>query len=210
MLSTKYHNCPIICGGDRNKMDITSILNCGLRLKQINVKPSRQGAILDVIIMNIFRHYNIPIIAPPLNPDNPLTGKPSDHSVPIAFPHRDRYNPPARKYRKRKYRPLPSSSVQKFGQWIVGQQWDNIGDSDSVSPTEQVRYFESVLSEKLEEFCPQKEMKIGTHEQPFITAELKKLSRQKMREYNKRGKTQKYLNLENTFKTKYNAAAEHI
>ena len=51
-------------------------------------------------------------------------------------------------------------------------------------------------------------MNIGTHEQPFITADLKKFSRQKMREYNKRGKTQKYLNLANTLKTKYNAAAE--
>ena len=184
MLSTQYPNCPIICGGDRNKMDITSILNCGLRLKQINVKPSRQGAILDVIIMNIFRHYNIPYIAPPLNPDNPLTGKPSDHSVPIAVPHRDRHNPPARKYRKQKYRPLPASSVQKFGQWIVDQQWDNI--SDSISSTDQARCLETLLTEKLDQFCPQKEMKVGTHEKPFISAELKKLSRQKMREYNKR------------------------
>ena len=61
-----------------------------------------------------------------------------------------------------------------------------------------------MLTEKLD----QKEMKVGTHEKPFISAELKKLSRQKMREYNKRGKTQKYLNLAKQFGTKYNAAAE--
>ena len=206
MLSTQYPNCPIICGGDKNKMDITPILNCGLRLKQINVKPSRQGAILDIIIMNIFQHYNLPFIAPPLNPDNPLTGKPSDHSVPIAVPHKDRHNPPVRNYRIHNYRPLPSSGVHKFGQWIVGQQWENI--RDNVSPTEQVRCFETLLSEKLDEFCPQKTMKIGTHDKPFITAELKRLDRQKMREYNKRGKTQKYLNLAKSFELKYNAAAE--
>jgi hypothetical protein len=122
MLSTQYPNCPIICGGDKNKMDITPLLNCGLRLKQINLKPSRQGAILDVIIMNIFKHYNLPFIAPPLNPDNPQNGKPSDHSVPIAVPHKDRYNPPVRNYRIHNYRPLPASGVQKFGQWIVGHQ----------------------------------------------------------------------------------------
>jgi hypothetical protein len=48
MLSTKYPDCPIILCGDKNKMDITPILNCGLRLKQINVKPTRKGAILDI------------------------------------------------------------------------------------------------------------------------------------------------------------------
>jgi hypothetical protein len=97
-------------------------VNCGLRLKQINVKPTRKGAILDVIMMNIFQHYNLPIIAPPLNPDNPDDGKPSDHSVPIAIPHTDRHNPPVRNYRTHQYRPLPVSSVHKFGQWMVGQQ----------------------------------------------------------------------------------------
>ena len=31
MLSTKYPNCQIILGGDKKQMDITPILNCGLR-----------------------------------------------------------------------------------------------------------------------------------------------------------------------------------
>ena len=206
MLSTKYPNCPIILGGDKNQMDITPILNCGLRLRQINVKPSRKGKILDVIIMNIFQHYNLPIIAPPLNPDNPNNGKPSDHSVPIAIPHTDRYNPPARNYRIHQYRPLPVSSVKKFGQWIVGEQWDNI--SNNLSPTEQVCRFQSLLNQKLDKFCPQKTVKLGTHEKPFITSELKTLKRKKMREYNKRGKTDKYNKLADIFDIKYKAAAQ--
>ena len=62
--------------------------------------------------------------------------------------------------------------MQKFGQWIVDQQWDNI--SDSISSTDQARCLETLLTEKLDQFCPQKEMKVGTHEKPFISAELKK------------------------------------
>ena len=206
LLSTNHPNCPIILGGDKNGMDITPILNCGLRLKQINVKPSRKGAILDIIIMNIFKHYNLPIIAPPLNPDNPNKGKPSDHSVPIAVPHTDRYNPPLRNYRLHTYRPLPFSSVQKFGQWMVGQQWDNI--SEYSSPTEQVKTFQKLLNEKLEEYCPQKTVKLGAFDKPFITAEIKKLDRQKMREYRKRGKSEKYLRIAKLFDQKYKTAAE--
>ena len=163
MLSTKYENCPIILGGDKNKMNITPILNCGLRLRQINMKPSRKGAILDIIIMNIFQHYNMPTIAPPLTPDDPNVGKPSDHSVPIATPHTDRHNPPARDYRIHQYRPLPVSSVHKFGQWLVSEQWDNIS-WDNTSPTDQVKCFQWLVMNKLNQFCPQKTVKLGTHE----------------------------------------------
>ena len=52
MLATRYPQCAIILGADKNKMDIQPILNCGLRLKQCVDKATRQGVILDVIIMN--------------------------------------------------------------------------------------------------------------------------------------------------------------
>ena len=64
MLTTKYPECGIILGADRNYMDIKPILNCGLRLKQVVDKSTRQGAILDIIIMNINCYYNSPVIAP--------------------------------------------------------------------------------------------------------------------------------------------------
>ena len=53
MLKTKYPDSPMILGADKNSMDIRPILNCGLQLKQIVDLPSRQGKILDIIIMNI-------------------------------------------------------------------------------------------------------------------------------------------------------------
>ena len=119
MLSCKYPNCAIIMGSDRNRMDITPILNCGLRLKQINSLSSRQGAILDILIMNLSKFYNSPLIAPPLLPDDPTKAKPSDHSVPIAYPHTDRHNPPARSYTYHTYRPLPNSRLEKFSQLLA-------------------------------------------------------------------------------------------
>ena len=51
-------------------------------------------------------------------------------------------------------------------------------------------------------------MKLGSHDKLFITAELKRLDRQKRREYTKRGKTEKYKSLKQQFDLKYKEEAE--
>ena len=53
MLNTKYPESGIIMGSDKNSMDISPLLNCGLRLKQIVGLPTINGKILDVLIMNL-------------------------------------------------------------------------------------------------------------------------------------------------------------
>ena len=140
MLTCRYPGSAIILGADKNQMDIAPILNCGLRLRQVVDQPTRQGVILDVIIMNTFPFYKSPIIAPPLEPDDPLCGKPSDHSVPVCVPHTDRHTRPIRNYRAVKYRPLPESGLRKLGEWIVSEQWERVR-GDKLSPTQQADFF---------------------------------------------------------------------
>ena len=77
-------------------MDISPILECGLKLRQIVDKPTRGSEILDILIMNMSRHYNSPLIALPIKPDNPKSGEPSDHSLPVCLPHLDKFNRPKR------------------------------------------------------------------------------------------------------------------
>ena len=206
MLLSKYPDSGIILGADRNNMDITPILNCGLKLHQIVDKNTRKDKILDIIIMNTSGYYQSPIIAPPIQPDNPSTGQPSDHSVPVCTPHTDRYTRPVRNYKIIKYRPLPESSVRRFGEWMVSESWNTV--CLEKSPTEQARVFEKLLNEKLDQYCPEKEMKISSKDKPFINAELKKIDRRKKREYQKRGKTQKFSFLKKQFDSKYREAAE--
>ena len=155
--------------------------------------------------MNVSRYYNSPIIAPPIQPDNPETGQPSDHSVPVCTPHTDRYTRPARSYKIIKYRPLTQSSLSQLGQWIVSQSWDSL---DDLSPTQQANVFEEILTSKLNQFGPEKELKLSSHDKPFITSELKQLDRKRNREYLKRGKTDKYLQFKHQFELKYRTAAE--
>ena len=151
--------------------------------------------------MNLWSHYGSPVIVPPIQPDDPTKAKPSDHSVPVCVPHTDRHCPPSRNYRTIKYRPLPDSSDSKFGDWTVRENWENI--SEEMTSSEQVSHFEELVSARLEEFCPLKEIKLSSKDKPFISAELKQIDRKRNREYVKRGKTEKYKELEALFQTKY-------
>ena len=156
--------------------------------------------------MNISRFYNSPIIAPPICPDDPAKGKPSDHSVPVCTPHTDRFNPPLRTWKLHTYRPLPDSAVRKFGDWMVNQNWDEV--SSEMSATVQASTLENLLLQKLNHFCPERTIKIGSQDKAFINAELKKIHRRRQREYTKRGKSAKYKSLDKEFEVKYEAEAQ--
>ena len=67
MLTTKYPGCGILVGGDKNKMNISSLLNSNLKLQQIVTSPTRKQEILDVLLTNLFPYYHTPIIIPPVN-----------------------------------------------------------------------------------------------------------------------------------------------
>ena len=206
MLYSKYPDSAIVLGADKNDMNIIPILSCGLKLRQVVDKYTRKQRILDIVIMNTSGYYKSPLIAPPIEPDNPSMGQPSDHSVPICIPHMDRHTPPERNYRIIKYRPLPESSLRRFGEWIVGESWEAV--KNELPATEQAKQFENLTKRYLDKFCPEKQMKLGPQDKPFITAELKKLARMKQREYVRKGKSEKYLKLKKKFDEKYKLEAQ--
>ena len=107
MFYTKYPNSGIILGADCNGMDITPILKCGLKLRQVVDQKTHGKKIIDILIMNTASFYKSPIIAPPIKPDNPLKAKASDHFVPVCFPHLNRYERPIRNHKIIQFRPLP-------------------------------------------------------------------------------------------------------
>ena len=193
MLRTQYPDCPMILGADKNDMDIRPLLNCGLKLRQINDLPTRQGKILDILLLNIPQFFNSPIIIPPVPCDDPSSGKPSDHSVPVSYPHTDRSNPPVRRYRTVNCRPLPETGLRQFGGWIVKEQFESI--PEDTLPSEHAKLLEDLLMNKLDEYLPQKSFKISSQDKKFINFELKKLHRRKQREYQKNGKSKKYESL---------------
>ena len=96
--------------------------------------------------------------------------------------------------------------VAKFGEWIMHEDWASI--SERLSPTDQVYQFEQLTLKNLDLFCPEKEIKRSSQDKVWITSELKKIHRQKSREYIKRGKSEKYKKLSDQFLIKYNLEAQ--
>ena len=205
-LSVKYPDSPIILGADKNNMDISPILNCGLKLRQVVDLPSRNGKILDIIIMNTPELYKSPIIVPPVPCDVPTAGVPSDHSVPVCIPHTDRHSRPVRRYKTVTYRPLPDAAILSYGQWITSESFLPI--NDDLPSSEKAQLLQGILMNKLDELCPLKTFKLSNQDKPWINGELKSLDKKKMREWRKKGKSAKYDKLASQFEEKYKAAAK--
>ena len=104
------------------------------------------------------------------------------------------------------FRPLPATNVRKFGEWIVQEKWDFLNDEASVNDL--AEKVDKCLNEKLDQFCPKKSLKISQRDKPFITTELKILSRRRNREYVRNGKTLKYYELRKAFQIKYKKEAQ--
>ena len=206
LLLAKYPQAGLVLGGDKNNLNISTLLTGIPRLRNIVTKPTHKNKILDVILTNLHSLYDVPIIAPPVPPDNPLQGVPSDHSVPIATPLAMSSVITPREYVTRWYRPLPESGINEFGQWICSEEWQDMqGD---LNPTEQVRVFENIVKQKMDVILPQKSVKINPLvDKPYITAELKKLDRKVKREYKKHGKSSKYTRLKHSYDQKLRQAA---
>ena len=206
-LLTKYPQAGIVMGGDKNKLNIGPLINAIPRLRQIVTKFTYQHKILDVILTNLHQFYCVTVVVPPVLPDQPGHGVPSDHSVPVAYPQTDK-STKLNEYKTVKARPLPDSGIRKFGQWICSEQWDGI---ENKSPNDQAKYLQEILTEKVEKIFPQKTFKISMKDKPFMTKELKQLDRTKKRVYRKQGKSIKYMELKSKFDHKYKkAASEHL
>ena len=81
---TKYPNAGVVLGGDKNNLNIATLLTGIPRLKQIVTQYTHKNKILDVILTNMHSLYGVPVIVPPVPPDDPTCGVPSDHSTPGA------------------------------------------------------------------------------------------------------------------------------
>ena len=183
-------------------------MNNNLNLKQVVRSFTRKQEILDILLTNLFPFYNSPVIIPPVQPDVPGQGVPSDHSVPLCVPHTDPNNPPKREYKTIISRPLPDSIICEFGQWLATEPWDFITEEED--PSKKVKVLEEVFSQKLDDYFPQKVTKLGLSDKPFVTSELKNLKRKRMREYKKHGKSQKYLKLLKEFSDKFEKCSESL
>ena len=106
--------------GDTNDLKLDQILNLSPNLKSVVLTPTRLNPdkILDNIITDMSKWYQIPECLPALDADPGSGGKPSDHLMVVMKPISVLNNKPARFTREIKVRPLKQSGLNLFSFWI--------------------------------------------------------------------------------------------
>ena len=119
---TKSPDLVIFILGDRNRIDMESLSFVDHSLKQIVTKPTRKKNILEVLLTNSSESYFEPQIIPPIQPDVPGNGVPSDHDGVIVYPKTSTKRV-SDKAKKIKIRTFPESKQKLFGQLLAEQNW---------------------------------------------------------------------------------------
>ena len=196
--STKYPSAYFALGGDINDLKVDLLLDISPRFSQIVSRPTRGQKTLSVIVTDLAEFYQTPIILPPIQPDVLGVGKPSDHSVPFATTYLDRAKPREKNYKLKMVRPFPQSGIFEFGRWVQSENFSCL--DASVTPTDMVDTLETMVATKVEQIFPYKEIKIYQGDKEFMTPCLRKLRRQKSREYMKNKKSEKFIELHKKFR----------
>ena len=156
-LKTKYPSAYFVLGGDINCLKTDLLLSISPAFRQIVLKPTRKDKVLSVIITDLHRYYQEPIILPPLQPDKQGIGKPSDHSVPFAKPNTDTSRPRKKEHSLKTTRPLPDSGKREFMKWITDEYFDDM--KAAIGPTEKVEAFENRINENIDIISQQKKLR---------------------------------------------------
>ena len=194
-----HKNAGVIICGDRNSIDISSLLSIDPSLRQTVRQPTRGLNILDVICTNLARYFNEPEIIPAINPDREGHGVPSDHFGVVATPNTNQGQPALRNKVRKNIRPLPESLLQTFETKLSLINFDVL---DELPVPEMVDTFQSTTNALFCETFPEKNIIISPEDAPWFTEELRHLKRQRQREYNRHGKSAKHLNLVKRFDEK--------
>ena len=105
-----------------------------------------------------------------------------------------------RLYKEVKFRPLPESGINMFGEWIKSQNWEDIYQAtDAHSKADKLQ---TMFMEQLDKCLLLKTYKISSDDKPWFNFKLKKLDRQRKREYVKHQKSAKWLDLNAKFEEK--------
>ncbi|XP_033638568.1 uncharacterized protein LOC117299218 [Asterias rubens] len=161
LLKSKHPDVGLVILGDLNRTDTNPICRAHA-LKQVVDKPTRNDAILDVIITNIKNLYSSPVVST-------LVGR-SDHNTIYWSPSGNKI---VNGVHVRSVRPLPKPSMHEFGRWITAHQWEEVLNATSTG--EKSDAFYSTINAALDLHFPTKLVKLHTNDKPWITAEIKVL-----------------------------------
>ena len=204
MFKGMYPDSALICGGDKNDLNIKLLLDIHPSLRQLVTIPTYRSAIIDVLITDIGHYYQVPAIRPPVAPDDPTAASPSDHNIVFTKTIGPTTNPVSRVTSVRTVRPLPTSAINKFASWVQHESWAYIYDGTDVS--DMVVRFNTLVQLNLDMCCPTKTIKYTNLDGKISTPAVKQACRRKNREYLKHGNSIRYKQLKKDVKNKIKEA----
>ena len=207
-LLINYPSAGIIISGDRNDLSLDRLPSVESSLKQIVSKGTRgPGKILDVVLTNLDVYYDEPEIVQPIDVDDPAKGGvPSDHSGVVVDKRKNAAKPACKQKVKRTIRPITTSAVNNIGQVLVQENWKFL--SPDLSPTSLVDLFQYYTGNILDTFCPSTIINTRPTDLPWITEDMKQIKRNILREYEKRGKTNKYRQMKKLYDKKFDSGVQ--
>ena len=176
-------------------------------LKQLVTVPTRRNpdAILENIISTLQYFYLAPFTISPLDNDENKNGKPSDH-LPVVFKPIDDITTSRNKYRTIKFRPLPQSGIDQFENWIKDQNWSEIFDLETAHL--KAEKLQSMLLTQIDDCLPEKTLKVNDNDKPWVNFQVKRIDRQRKKEYSKHKRSKKWKYLDELFNQKSVEAME--
>ena len=153
---------------------------------------------MDLIITDIYTLYLPPIALKCLQVDENSVGVDSDHSPVLMSPHTDAQQPRSTNKNQITIRPLPDSSIRRFGQFLTSHKWEEVLQKENLD--EKVMAFHNTLKNKLDEFFPTKTINQNSNlDKKWMSPELKDLHRRMQREYWKNRKSDKWRSFRHKF-----------
>ena len=197
----------VIISGDRNDLSIERLKTVDPSLKQIVRKETRGSKVLTVVLTDLESFFEEPVIVKPIDIDDPEKGGvPSDHNGVVVAPISCK--PHKRTKLMKKIRPIPESSLNQIGQVFANESW--LFMNQELSPTQLTELFEYYTGGIINAFCPEKTVFYRPDDKPFISEKMKTLKRRIMREYEKKGKSQKYFQLKSSFQKEFDKEVLYI
>ena len=171
-LLTRYPEAGIAIVGDFNQLNIDPLIQ-DRTFKQVVTKPTRENAILDMIITNFRDRYSQPAITCPLGA--------SDHNAIIWSPldHVRKIN----QTRKRMTRPLRESNMRDFGSCITNCDWETVFNATTAE--NKANEFYSILNSLIDRFFPIRTVKMHCNDRIWMTPAIKALIKQRQVAFHK-------------------------
>ena len=187
----------------QNDLKVQELIAVDPALRQIvNFSTNKNlDKTLDVVCTDLFASYQEPTRLPAIGVDHGKEGVPSDHwGVEV----RPRTNTTTTKARPKKetilVRRMPDSQVSDFGQKLVQEKWRCL--EDGASTEELVEAFQAATTRLIDQHFPMKQVTIIEGDLPYFTEELRELRRTRDRSYQRCGKGQTYIEIQEMFQWK--------